>query len=67
MPQKHYGDLGIKTVIDTCLNSIAIVWVINHVPFGLSFLEGLCSFLAGITILLSSQKRDIKYLLSLNK
>lgn len=24
MPQKHYGDLGMKTVIDTCLNSVGL-------------------------------------------
>ena len=24
MPQKHYGDLGVETVIYTCLNSIGL-------------------------------------------
>lgn len=69
MSGKHYGELAMETIIDTCLNSV--VWIINHVLFGFpSFkgnLEDFCSFLAGISILLFLHEDDIKYLLALSK
>lgn len=68
MSRKHYGDLGMEAITDTCWNFIGMDN--KHVPLGFSFFQknlgGVCAFLAGITILLFLHKGNNK-LLALNK